>query len=126
MHTRSLGLGLPAVVVLAVAIAMVAFPFVPEPAPVMAANLEVTTLADTDDSVCDANCSLRDAITVANANVEADTITFADGLTGTITLGSPLPSLSDGITISGPGPDLLTVDADGTGRVLTVPLRTKC
>ena len=52
-----------------------------------------------------ADCSLREAITAANAAGSDDTITFAAGANGTITLGSALPVLaSDGtLTITGNG-----------------------
>ncbi len=46
----------------------------------------VTKLADSDDGVCDADCSLREALDEANATSDADTITFASGLSGTIEL----------------------------------------
>lgn len=37
----------------------------------------VTTTADSNDGLCDDHCSLREAITAANASPTADTITFA-------------------------------------------------
>src|SRR5437764_3921900 len=67
--------------------------------------------------------SLRDAITQANANPGADIINFQAGLTGTVSLTSPLPTVSDSLTINGPGATLLTVRANpgATGiRVFTV------
>jgi hypothetical protein len=68
----------------------------------------VTTL---DDSLAEG--TLRWAITQANQpNTGDDTITFAPGLTGTITLNSALPDLSDTtgrIDIEGPGATALTV-----------------
>ena len=46
-----------------------------------AASFEVNTVADAAaDGLCDANCTLRDAVELANANGEADTITFLSGL----------------------------------------------
>src|SRR5436305_11988653 len=56
---------------------------------VRAATVVVTTIADTTNA-CAANgtgspCSLRDAVTYANAH-SGTTITFQAGLTGTITL----------------------------------------
>ena len=57
----------------------------------------VTTLNDSGAG------SLRQAITDANANPGADTIMFANGLTGTIALTSALPNLTDDVTLSGPG-----------------------
>ena len=58
-----------------------------------------------------------DAIATANG-LSGTVIDFS--VTGTITLLSPLPSLSAGVTIMGPGQDQLTIDADGTGRVLHI------
>ena len=73
--------------------------------------------------------SLRQAITDANANAGADTILFANGLTGTIALASALPTLTDDVTLSGPGAKLLTVarsSAAGTPafRILTIDAGT--
>lgn len=52
--------------------------------------------------------SLREAIVMANANSEVDTIQFE--VTGTIEIASEL-RISKGLTITGPGADLLTIDA---------------
>ncbi|MBI4829436.1 MAG: right-handed parallel beta-helix repeat-containing protein [Nitrospinae bacterium] len=45
-------------------------------APARAATFTVTKGADTNDGVCAADCSLREAITAANTNPGADTITI--------------------------------------------------
>ena len=79
----------------------------------------VSNLSDGDPG------SLRQAITAANANPGADTIVFANGLTGTIALLSALPNLTDDVTLTGPGAKLLTVarsSAAGTAafRILTI------
>ena len=58
----------------------------------------VTKTADTDDGTCDADCSLREAIGAAQ---DGDTVVFASGVTGTITLGSYL-YFGTSITITGP------------------------
>ena len=79
--------------------------------PARAATLIVTNTADTNDGVCDADCSLREAIVAAASN---DTIVFASALSGqTITLGSTLTinknltidgsSLASQVTVSGGG-----------------------
>src|SRR5262245_58150602 len=47
--------------------------------------------------------SLRDAISQANAMMGADTITFAAGVTGMITLTTGELLISDDLTITGPG-----------------------
>src|SRR5262249_50093320 len=41
----------------------------------------VTKAADTNDGTCDTDCSLREAITAANANGGADTIRFSGNYT---------------------------------------------
>src|SRR5262249_55471249 len=53
--------------------------------------------------------SLRQAVLAANATPGADTIAFAAGLSGTVTLSSGEMSLTDGLTIGGPGASQLTV-----------------
>ncbi|MEZ5992945.1 MAG: choice-of-anchor Q domain-containing protein [Planctomycetota bacterium] len=62
------------------------------------------TVSNTNDS---GTGSLRDAITQANATTGADTIQF--GVTGTITLTSALPVISENVTIDGPGRAALTI-----------------
>src|SRR5688500_6908762 len=42
-----------------------------------AANYTVTKIADTNDGVCDADCSLREAVAAANAAATNDAIYFA-------------------------------------------------
>ena len=54
--------------------------------------------------------SLRDAIGLANVDTVADEITFS--VTGTIDLASQLPTITQPLTITGPGQSLLTLDAD--------------
>lgn len=69
-----------------------------------AATFTVTKTADTDDAVCDSDCSLREAITAANASAGGNTIVFAAGANGTTTLGSALPAITNGnLTITGNG-----------------------
>ena len=78
-----------------------------------APTFEVDKLADTSGGSCTAmpdDCSLRDAITQSNT-MSGSTITFASTVTGTIHLGSPLPTLEAGQAIQGPGPRALTIAA---------------
>lgn len=71
----------------------------------------VNSLDDTDDFSCDdTHCSLREAIAFADAG---GTITFATGLTGTITLTSYLV-LDKNLTITGPGAASLSVNGNNT------------
>ncbi|WP_287324477.1 right-handed parallel beta-helix repeat-containing protein [Okeania sp. SIO1F9] len=68
------------------------------------------------------NGSLRDAIAMANATPDADTITFDSSLTGmTIGLTSGELSITNPLTINGLGANLLTVDAQQNGfRVFNI------
>jgi VCBS repeat-containing protein len=54
------------------------------------------------------DCSLRGAITAANANAGDDTI-YLLGVSGTVNLTKALPDLSSNISIEGPGADQFTV-----------------
>ncbi len=47
--------------------------------------------------------TLRAAIEQANLDTAGDTISFAPGVTGTITLSSALPDLSTDVNLDGPG-----------------------
>ncbi|HEX7176981.1 MAG TPA: Calx-beta domain-containing protein [Pyrinomonadaceae bacterium] len=101
-----------------------------------ASNYVVTTTGDAPDSntadgVCNdgaGNCTLRAAIEQANVDDTSDMITFAPGVTGVISLLTPLPDLTS-MTITGPGPSQLTVRredaAPSTFRVITLlPFRS--
>lgn len=79
-----------------------------------AATFDVTTTADSGVG------SLRQAIIDANANPSPDTITFS--VAGTIELLSPLDTISEDLTISGPGADMLTVTVGvgGSFRIFDV------
>lgn len=90
-----------------------------------AATITVDTLADE----IDAGCSLRAAIVSANLDASPeesgcvsgsgrDRIVFS--VTGFLALNEPLPDLLDEIDIAGPGPETLTIDAGGSGSVLTI------
>ncbi len=77
----------------------------------------VTKTADTFDGVCDSDCSLRDAISVATSG---DAIDFGS-VTGTITLtGGPLNINGQNITITGPGAASLTIDGNNAGRIFFI------
>ena len=68
-----------------------------------ATTFTVTKTADTNDGTCDADCSLREAITAANANAGTDTIAFAipGGGPHTISPTSALPTITDPVIIDG-------------------------
>jgi hypothetical protein len=68
--------------------------------------------------------SLRQAILDANANVGHDTIDFAPSVSGTIVLTDTLPQIDDDLTITGPGPDALSISGDNAYRVLEIASST--
>jgi hypothetical protein len=77
------------------------------------------TVTNTNDSGVG---SLREAISQANGTVGvADTIEFEAGLSGAIVLTTgPLPTITDELTISGPGAGVLTVSGNSTVRVFNI------
>src|SRR5258706_4444683 len=81
-------------------------------------SLEVNTLVDTNDGVCDASsCSLREAI--ANAT-SGNTVTFASGLSGTIVLTNGELAISTNLTITGPGAKALAISGNNSSRVFNI------
>ena len=65
--------------------------------------------------------ALREAIAAANAASDANTITFAGNISGTITVGSSLGTLSitNPVTINGPGARVLAVSGGNSTRVFS-------
>ena len=95
-------------------------PAVPLPPPTGHTPLLVTTTADHDDGEVIVDCTLREAIRLANGSPDADTIAFASGLAGSITLQSALGTLTvtEALTIAGPGARVLAVSGAQAVRVL--------
>jgi len=80
------------------------------------ANAATYLVTNTNDSGAG---SLRQAILDANANSGSDIID-ATGVTGTITLTTGQLSITDGVTISGPGANLLSVSGNNSSRVFQI------
>jgi CSLREA domain-containing protein len=88
-----------------------------------AATFQVNTSADdASGGTCAVTCTLRDAVTSANADGSANTITFASGVSGPITLANGSLPISDagGLTITGPGSGALTVSGNGASQIFSV------
>ncbi|HEY7732522.1 MAG TPA: right-handed parallel beta-helix repeat-containing protein, partial [Gaiellaceae bacterium] len=88
-----------------------------------AGGFVVNSTADPGTGVCDgAECTLREAITAANAGVGTDTISFAIAAgVQTIVLATPLPAITDPVTIDAttqPGfGGLPLIELDGTATL---------
>ncbi len=103
---------------------MFAASFAPEPATAAPQTFTVTKTSDTADGVCGADCSLREAISAANANPGADTIILPAG-TYTLTITTTLENenadgdldIRDNLTLIGASAATTTIIAAGGDRV---------
>lgn len=64
--------------------------------------------------------SLRQAVLDSNALSGADTIEFASGLSGNITLTSGEIGIGDALTINGPGSSVIMVSGNNASRILDI------
>jgi hypothetical protein len=64
--------------------------------------------------------SLRTEVAAANATLGTNTIAFAHGLHGTITLTSGELLISNSVTINGPGANTLSVSGDHASRIFEI------
>lgn len=97
------------------------------PGVALGATITVTT---TEDGSIPGECSLRDATLAANENIVhaacasgetgLDEIVFADGVTGTILLSGGQMELTESLHITGPGADLLSIDAQSLSRIFNI------
>ena len=84
-------------------------------------NLVVNSLADTNDGVCGtSDCTLREAITAANAAGAGTAIIFASGLSGTLTLTSALPTITGTLSITGNSARATAIDGANSVRHFSV------
>ncbi|MDY6939088.1 MAG: choice-of-anchor Q domain-containing protein [Cyanobacteriota bacterium] len=92
--------------------------------------MALITVDSLDDAIADdGEVTLREAIQAANNDISvdgsvagagADEIQFAPGLTGTITLEGTALEITEALTLSGPGANNLTINANGASRVIEV------
>lgn len=103
----------------------------PQSLPVAQASVfTVTKSGDTNDGVCDADCSLREAVIAANAAAGADTIIIPSG-TYTLTIAGPDDDagatgdldIAGDLTILGAGAAMTVVDGGGLDAVFHVVFR---
>ena len=79
-----------------------------------AATFTVTNLNDSGHG------SLRQAVLDANAAAGADTIVFLAGLNGTLRLLSGRITITDSLTINGPGADLLAISGNNASQIFYI------
>lgn len=99
-------------------------------APAQALSFTVNSIGDGEDALpgdglCETEflnqeCTLRAAIQEANAFIGPHAIDFESTIAGTLALNSALPVISQGLIITGPGADVLTIDAAGHDRIFTI------
>jgi len=84
-----------------------------------AATLTVTKTEDTNDGVCDTDCSLREAVAVA---VSGDTVVFSSLFNSpqTITLILGQIAIDKNLTITGTGQDLVTISGNNASRIFFI------
>ena len=80
-----------------------------------AADFTVDTLSDIDAD----GDTLREAIAAANSNAEADTISFASGLMGTLTLTQGELDINADLEINGPE-ERITISGDDASRIFDI------
>jgi CSLREA domain-containing protein len=85
-------------------------------------SLVVTKKADTDDLVCDGDCSLREAVHQAGLNFGTDTITFAPNVFGTLALGgTEIFIKNQSVNIVGyTKANILTVSGNNASRIFNL------
>ena len=80
-----------------------------------------TTEASDDGDLSAGDLSIREAIAASNANPLDDTISFDVSLGGsTITVLGSFMTISDDVTITGPGSGQLTIDGNANSRIFSV------
>src|SRR5688572_28963235 len=77
----------------------------------------ITVTNTADDVAAPPTGSLRKAIADA---VDGDTIEFAGGLSGTLSLAGAELLIEKNLTITGPGATILAVSGRGNSRIMTV------
>ena len=90
-----------------------------------AATFVVTKIADTNDGVCDADCSGRESVIAANALAGADSITLPAGVY-TLTLGAAGEDAAasgdldilESLTINGAGARTTIIDGNANDRII--------
>jgi CSLREA domain-containing protein len=79
-------------------------------------TFKVTKTSDTNDGICDSDCSLREAVTAANASINLDnaiifdSAVFSTPQTIALNMGSLASTNTRSVAVIGPGVNLLSID----------------
>lgn len=89
------------------------------------ATYRVTKTADTNDGVCDADCSLREAIAAAAATADNDEVVFSAGVFSapqviTLTGGEIVIAGGGSLTVNGTGMKNLTISGNNATRLFGI------
>jgi CSLREA domain-containing protein len=117
----------PRLLALGASMAMAATAVPALPAAAASMTFTVTKTADTADGTCNADCSLREAITAANANPGHDTIVLPAGTYGLSIAGTGEDAnatgdldITDSVIIKGAGSGSTIIDGNDVDRVLDI------
>lgn len=91
---------------------------------IFSATFTVTKTADSNDGTCDADCSLREAVSAANGAagddvVNFDPVLFAAAQTVNVTLGEIVIANNGSLTINGTGARVLKISGNNTSRIIS-------
>jgi CSLREA domain-containing protein len=89
-----------------------------------AATVTVTRLDDRNVGCSAGDCSLREAIALANTQAGDDTIAFSIPTPATITLDNGDIAITSNIIVNGPGIEALTVDGNNINHIFSVGVGT--
>lgn len=93
---------------------------------VFSATFTVTKTSDSNDGTCNADCSFREAILAANNTAGDDIVAFDGTVFGSaqtveLSLGEIVITGTNGtLTINGTGANMLTIDGNNSGRILSI------
>ena len=87
-------------------------------------TIVVNSLTDDTLPASASHMTLRDAIAQANTDTGGDTIVFAPGLSGTITLNQGELDITNSMTIEGPGASTLTISGNNASGIFDISSST--
>jgi CSLREA domain-containing protein len=87
---------------------------------IFASTVMVTKTQDSNDGVCNADCSLREALASAQNGILINFATPLFSTPQTITLSGSALSVNNSLAIQGPGANLLSISGNNASRVFNI------